>query len=55
LKVTNLLEEGLRIVNIGIINFYEDFKRQGVEVVQVDWRPPGTSQTDLDKLLDDIL
>ena len=53
--MTDLLKGDLRIVNIGIIDFYEDFRRQGVEVVQVDWRPPVTSETDLDNLLDDIL
>lgn len=52
--MTDLLKQDLRIVNIGIIDFYEDFKNQGVKVVQIDWRPPGTSDADLDKLLDDI-
>lgn len=50
-----MLKQDLRIVNIGIIDFYEDFKNQGVVVVQVDWRPPGTGDTDLENLLDDII
>jgi hypothetical protein len=53
--VTDLLKGDLRIVNIGIIDFYEDFRRQGVEVVQVDWRPPGTGDFDLDQVLADII
>lgn len=53
--MTDLLKGDLRIVNIGIIDFYEDFRRQEVEVVQVDWRPPVTVDPDLDKMLADII
>lgn len=53
--MTDLLKGDLRIVNMGIIDFYEDLRRQDVEVVQVDWRPPGTGDSDLDKVLEDII
>lgn len=32
--------EPLRVINIGIEMFAEDLKLAGVEVVQLDWRPP---------------
>ncbi|MCW4036579.1 MAG: fdrA domain protein [Candidatus Bathyarchaeota archaeon] len=51
----DLLREELKIVNIGIINFYEDYKKQDVVVVHVDWRPPGTGDAKLDELLDKIM
>ncbi|MDR1855738.1 MAG: DUF1116 domain-containing protein [Desulfovibrio sp.] len=30
----------MRIVNIGLEGFYRELREQGVEAVQVDWRPP---------------
>ncbi|KAF2956572.1 DUF1116 domain-containing protein [Marinitoga sp. 38H-ov] len=36
----SLFKEELKIVNIGLKSFYEDLKRQGANVVHVDWKPP---------------
>ena len=33
-------KKGLKVINIGLKGFYEDLKKQGVEVVHVDWKPP---------------
>ena len=30
----------LKVVNIGLQFFYEELKRQDVDVVNVQWRPP---------------
>ncbi len=30
----------LRVINIGLEDFARDLREAGVEVVQVDWRPP---------------
>jgi FdrA protein len=34
------LDEPLRVINVGLELFAEDLKAAGVEVIQVDWRPP---------------
>jgi len=39
-KITSLLKSGVCVVNVGMENFYNDLKEQGVSVVQLDWRPP---------------
>ncbi|GAB6188595.1 DUF1116 domain-containing protein [Marinitoga arctica] len=36
----SLFKEELKIVNIGLKSFYEDLKKQGANVVHVDWKPP---------------
>jgi FdrA protein len=35
-----LLEEPVSAINVGLVSFAESLDTQGVEVVQVDWRPP---------------
>ena len=35
-----VLGETLRVINIGLEDFARDLREAGVEVVQVDWRPP---------------
>ena len=47
----NILEETLSVVNIGLEGFAEDLCEQGVEVVQVDWRPPTGGNSRLTELL----
>jgi FdrA protein len=41
----------LRVINIGIEGFAEDLKSVGVEVVQLDWRPPTGGNARLTSLL----
>ena len=36
----DVFAEPLRVINIGIEMFAEDLNLAGVEVVQLDWRPP---------------
>ena len=47
----NLLAEPLRVVNIGLESFAEDLRGEGVEVVQLDWRPPAGGNARLASLL----
>ncbi len=35
-----VLGETLRVINIGLEDFARNLREAGVEVVQVDWRPP---------------
>ena len=40
-KIEQLLENGPRAVNIGVADFADSLHRQGADVVQVTWTPPG--------------
>lgn len=46
-----LLDSDLRVINIGMTNFYDALKVQNIKVVQVDWKPGPV----LDKLSEEIL
>ena len=50
----NLFGKKLKVINIGIETFAEDLKKQGVEVVSVDWRPPAGGDIEILKLLDKL-
>ena len=41
----------LKIINIGVRAFYDDLKRQNIDVVHVDWQPPASGESELVKLL----
>jgi FdrA protein len=47
----NILEETVSVINIGLEGFAEDLREAGVEVVQVDWRPPSGGNSRLTALL----
>ncbi len=51
LKINDLLEEPLKVINIGLESFAEELKQQGVETVQVDWTPPAGGDLKLADLL----
>ncbi len=50
-KVKKLLDEPLRVVNIGLEGFATELEQQGVKVIQVDWSPPAGGDTKLANLL----
>ena len=50
-KIQQLFESELLVVNIGPRLFGEALEKQGVEVIQVDWRPVAGG----DKEMQDIL
>jgi hypothetical protein len=45
------LRGGLRVINLGLERFALDLRAAGVEVVHVDWRPPGDGDVRLAPLL----
>ncbi len=51
MKQKNILKEDLCVINIGLEGFAEDLRREGIEVVQVDWRPPTGGDSRLTALL----
>jgi hypothetical protein len=46
-----IFPEILRVINIGLESFAEDLREEGVEVLQVDWRPPAGGDPHLTALL----
>jgi FdrA protein len=46
-----ILQGELRVINLGLELFAENLRSDGVEVVQVDWRPPAGGDARLAALL----
>jgi FdrA protein len=54
-KLADLLQQGPIAINIGVQDFAESLKTQGVEVVHVNWVPPAAGDPELIELLDQLL
>ncbi len=50
-KIKTLLEEPLKVINIGLEGFARELDSQGVIVVHVDWTPPAGGDPKLADLL----
>ena len=50
-EIKKLLEQPLKVINIGLESFATDLERRGVAVVQVDWAPPAGGDPELAELL----
>ncbi len=46
-----LFRQPIRVINIGLEGFAEDLQAAGVEVVQLDWRPPASGNAKMAALL----
>ena len=51
MKPQQLLNNPIRVVNIGLQSFARDLKERGVQVVHVAWRPTAGANSKLTKLL----
>ena len=51
-KPKNLLQEPLRVVNVGLELFYRSLQSQGAKTVHVIWTPPAGGDPNLISLLD---
>ena len=51
----NIIGKDTKIVNIGILNFYNALAVQDVDVVQVNWKPPPERDKEIDSILNKIL
>jgi FdrA protein len=49
--IEKFLKAPLKVINVGLEGFAEELERQGVAVVQVDWRPPAGGDPKLAELL----
>ncbi len=50
-RTKELFKSKLKVVNVGVEHFAEALRAQGVEVEQVDWRPPAGGDKELGELL----
>lgn len=53
--VDALLQDSPVVLNLGLREFAEALQDQGVEVIQVDWRPPAGGDEEVAELLDKLL
>ena len=53
--VKELLEIGPSVINIGVSDFGENLKKQGVEVTHLEWEPPTVVDQDIADILDKLL
>jgi hypothetical protein len=54
-EVKELLEIGPSIINIGVRDFGESLKKQGVEVTHLEWEPPTVVDQEIADILDKLL
>ena len=54
-KVSELLDHGPVVINLGVKDFAESLVAQGVEVVHVEWTPPAGGDREMIDLLDQLL
>ncbi|MEW6670330.1 MAG: hypothetical protein AB1427_01425 [Thermodesulfobacteriota bacterium] len=47
----NILNTPLHVVNIGLEEFAQNLRAEGIDVVQLDWRPPVGGNDRLSALL----
>ncbi len=53
--VKELLKIGPRIINIGVRDFGESLKKQGVEVTHLEWEPPIVLDQEIANILNELL
>ncbi len=44
----------VKVINLGIASFAEDLRKQGVETIHTDWRPPAGGNKKIQALLDKV-
>ena len=52
---SRLLDQEIKVINIGLELFAAALRQQGTEVAQVDWRPPADGDQEMLDLLDQLL
>lgn len=50
-----ILNQNVKVVNVGLELFAHDLKQNGVETIHLDWVPPGGGRTDLNEKLKKLL
>ena len=52
--VARILKQRVKVINIGVSTFAESLKLQGVEVVEVNWTPPGGGDEEILRILEKL-
>lgn len=50
-KLVSFFGQKVKVINLGIPSFAEDLKKQGVEVMHTEWRPPAGGNKKIQALL----
>ncbi len=50
-----LKEEKIKVINIGIREFFDALTSQGVDVVHINWKPPAQGDPEMLTLLSKLL
>jgi len=53
-KINELFQQELKVINMGLESFYNDLKKQNIEVTHVDWRPPAGGNKKMISLLNKL-
>ncbi len=54
-KISDLFEQVLQVINIGLVSFKESLEDVGVKVIQVDWRPSAATDDETRDALQKLL
>jgi hypothetical protein len=50
----SILGKKLNVITIGVSTFAEDLRKQGIEVLDLDWRPPAGGNPEMANLLEKL-
>jgi hypothetical protein len=53
-KINELFSKELKVINMGLDSFADNLRREEVEVLQMDWKPPAGGDKHLISLLDKL-
>jgi len=53
-KINELFQQKLKVINMGLISFNENLKKQNIKTVHVDWKPPARGNKKIISLLDKL-
>lgn len=54
-RLPDLLRRGVTAVNVGVVDFAAALRAQGVEVIEVEWRPPAEHDEEIADVLGKVL
>ena len=54
MKINDLFQQELTVLNIGAPNFKTDLEHQGISVHQIQWMPPADGDLELIELMDEF-
>jgi hypothetical protein len=53
-RIQTLFQSRMKVINVGIDKLVEHLKKYGVDSVQVDWKPPATTDPQILKKLKEL-